>query len=63
MIRMGNLGVCPAYITKHGANAAIKAGLRCDELLDACDFEGARTFRAIILRINQLLEPPAGPLH
>jgi hypothetical protein len=37
--------------------------MRCDELLDAGDHAGARTFQAIIGRINRLLEKPAGPLH
>lgn len=51
------------YVTEHGEDAGVMAALRCDELLDACDYEGARNFQAIIERINRLLETPAGPLH
>ncbi len=51
------------YINEHGDDASIIAAMRCDELLDACDYEGARTYQAIILRINRLLEPPSGERH
>ena len=51
------------YVTEHGNDAAVIAAMRCDELLDAGDFEGAKNFHAIIRRINQLLEPADGPLH
>jgi hypothetical protein len=51
------------YITEHGADAPVIAAMRCDELLDACDYEGARTFHAIIERINRLLDGPSGALH
>lgn len=37
--------------------------MRCDELLDACDYEGARNYQAIILRINRLLETSTGSLQ
>lgn len=39
------------------------AAMRCDELLEARDYEGARSYQAIILRINRLLEAPGGPLN
>jgi hypothetical protein len=51
------------YVTQHGEDAAVMAAMRCDELLDACDYEGARNYQAIIARINRLLEPPSGALH
>jgi hypothetical protein len=51
------------YVTEHGEDAAVMVAMRCDELLDACDYDGARNFQAIIVRINRLLEPPSGPLH
>jgi hypothetical protein len=51
------------YIAQHGEDAAVIAALRCDELQAACDHDGARNYQAIIARINQLLEPPVGPLH
>ena len=51
------------YVTQHGEDAAVFAALRCDELLNASDFKGARNFQAIIERINKLLGPPLGLLH
>jgi hypothetical protein len=37
--------------------------MRCDDLLNASDFEGVCNFQAIIERINKLLGPPSGLLH
>ena len=51
------------YVTQQGEDAAVIAAMRCDELLDACDYAGARNYQAIIERINRLLEPPSGRLH
>jgi hypothetical protein len=51
------------YVTRHGEDAAVIAAMRCDELLNASDFEGARNFQAMIERINKLLGPPLGLLH
>lgn len=51
------------YVTQHGADAAVIAALRCDELLEAGDMEGVRTYQAIIRRIHELQAAPAAPLH
>jgi hypothetical protein len=51
------------YIKRHHDDAAIVAAMRADELLAQGDEDGARTFRAIVKRINVLLEVPAGPLN
>ena len=51
------------YVTQHGPDAGVNAAMRCDELFDACDYDGARNYQAIIERINRLLQPPPGPLH
>ena len=51
------------YVTQHGEDAAVIAAMRCDELFDACDYDGARNYQAIIERINRLLQPLPGPLH
>jgi hypothetical protein len=51
------------YVSQHGQDAGVMAALRCDELLDACDYEGARVYQAIIERINRLLDGPNGSLH
>ena len=51
------------YVTQHGEDAAVFAALRCDELLNASDFKGARNFQAIIERINKLLAASSGLLH
>jgi hypothetical protein len=37
--------------------------MRADELMAAGDLDGARNFQAIVRRINQLLEAPAGELN
>ena len=63
MISEWELWACAnRYIQEHGEDAPIIAAMRCDELVDACDYEGARNFQAIVVRINRLLEP-SGPLH
>jgi len=51
------------YITRHGEDAPIIAAMRADELMSEGDMQCARTFQMIVKRINQLLEPPSGPLH
>jgi hypothetical protein len=51
------------YVTRHGDDAGVIAAMRCDELLEAGDLAGVRTYRAILSRIDRLLEPPSGPLH
>ena len=51
------------YVSQHGEDAGVIAAMRCDELFDACDYDGARNYQAIIERINRLLQPPPGPLH
>jgi hypothetical protein len=51
------------YVSEHGEDAGVIAALRCDELAAAGDEDGARTYRAIIKRINQFVEPASGPLH
>jgi hypothetical protein len=33
------------YVTEHGQDAGVVAALRCDELLDAGDYQGARTYQ------------------
>jgi hypothetical protein len=50
------------FISKHQADAPIIAAIRADELLAEGDIEGAKNFQAIVRRINQLLDVPAGPL-
>jgi len=51
------------YIREHAEGAPVVASLRADELLEEGDDEGARTYRGIVRRINQLLDPPSGPLN
>ena len=51
------------YISRYGEDAGVEAALRCDELRDAQDYDGARNFQAIINRINRLQERPTGPVH
>ena len=51
------------YIRQHGEDAAILAAMRADEKVEACDLDGARTWRAIVKRINELLATPTGALQ
>ncbi len=51
------------FVQRHQADAPILVAMRADELLADGDLEGARTFQAIVRRINELLEKPAGPFH
>jgi hypothetical protein len=51
------------FVKDHDADAPILAAMRADALREAGDENGARTFQAIVQRINQLLETPTGPLH
>ena len=41
-------------VKRHGEDAAIRAGMRADELLAEGDTEGAATWRAIIRAIEEL---------
>lgn len=47
------------YVARHGADAPIIAAMRADELLAEGDLGGARTFQAIVRRIEQLLDERA----
>jgi hypothetical protein len=48
------------YVKKHEDDAPIIAAMRADELFAVGDLDGARAFRGIVRRINELLDPPAG---
>lgn len=51
------------YVTQHGKDAGVIAALRCDALFAEGDLDGARNYRAIIRRIEQLLAPASGPVQ
>jgi len=55
--------VAHRYVEKHGRDAPILAAMRSDELLAKGELEGARTFLAVVRKIEQLLAVPEGPLH
>jgi hypothetical protein len=64
MLSEWELWACANHsIQQHQSDAPILAAMRADELLASGDLEGARNFQAIVRRINELLEPPSGPLH
>ena len=50
-------------MVKHGEDGPTIAARRCDELLDARDYDGARNDQAIILRINKLLKAQTNMVH
>lgn len=50
-------------IRQHGFDAPIHAAMRADELLEGGDLNGAKNWRLIVHRINQLLLEPAPKLH
>jgi hypothetical protein len=52
-----------ALIEQHGDDAAIFAAQRADALLEQTDLDGARTWRGIVRRINELQAKASGPLH
>lgn len=56
-------GCANHYVRKHGLDAPIWAAMRADELQSEGDLEGARTFRAIVRRINELMDVPDRPSH
>lgn len=51
------------YVTRHGEDAPIHAAMRADELMARGDMAGARTFTAIVRRIEELLAPLEGTIH
>lgn len=46
------------HIRQHGFHAPIHAAMRADELLEHGNLDGARTWRLIVHRINQLIAQP-----
>lgn len=58
------LWACASHmIEKHGGDAPVRAALRCDELLEAGDGDGAATWLMILNRIERLLGAPTGQAH
>ena len=59
MIAEWELWACAdEMIRRHGADAAIEAAMKADELLEAGEIEGSRIWRLIMHRISEL---EAGP--
>jgi len=55
MIEEWELWACAhEFVRRHGEDAAIHAAMRADALFDEGDMEGARTFRMIVKKINEL---------
>ena len=50
-------------LRQHGADAAIQAAMKADELMFDGDLDGAATWRRIVDRINALEAEPRGSLH
>lgn len=48
------------YIRQHQLDAPIHAAMRADKLLKKGDLDGARNWRLIVSRINELLTPSEG---
>ena len=44
-------------IDQHGLDAPIFAAMRADQLFEEGDEDGARTWRLIMRRVNELLQP------
>lgn len=47
-------------VRQHAFDAPIFAAMRADELEAAGELDGAKNFRLIVARINQLLAPSGG---
>ncbi|HEX8401988.1 MAG TPA: hypothetical protein VF628_09820 [Allosphingosinicella sp.] len=56
-------GCANETLKQHGADAAIFAAMRADELLEESDLDGVQNWLLIIDRIKQLLAKPEGGLH
>lgn len=55
MIEEWELWACAhELVRQHGEDAAIHAAMRADALFDEGDLAGARTFRLIVKKINEL---------
>ena len=48
------------YVRQHQLDAPIYAAMRADKLMEKGDLDGARNWRLIVDRINQLLTPKSG---
>lgn len=47
-------------IRQHGADAPIQEAMKADEMLERSDVDGARTWRLIVHRINEMLARSRG---
>lgn len=50
-------------IRQHGSDAPVFAAVRADKLMEKGDQDGARTWRLIVKRIDELLANPKGALN
>ena len=50
-------------IRQHGLDAPIFAAMRADDLLEKGDLDGARNWRLIVKRVNELLADPGSPAN
>lgn len=50
-------------IERHGIDATVHAAMRADQLFVDGDYDGAATWRMIVLRINELLRERSGAVH
>ena len=51
------------YVRLHGEDAPTMAAMRSDELMAEGDLAGAKTFRQIMRRTEQLLQPAGDLIH
>lgn len=55
MITEWELWACAnEMIRRHGEDAAIQAAMKADELFEAGEMDGSRTWRLIVHRVNEL---------
>jgi hypothetical protein len=50
-------------IRQHALDAPIRAAMRADELMEQADLDGARNWRLIVHRIDELLGSENRPKH
>jgi len=50
-------------IRQHGFDASIQAAMKADALSERGDWDGSRTWVAIVRRIDDLLKAPKGQPH
>lgn len=61
--RYSQFAIANEMIRQHGQDAPIHAAMRADKLMEDGELDGARTWRLIVHRVEELLREPSGTLN